>query len=265
MNRDKLLRHPLTLIVSIFIFLLIFDRLGLKLPISVISQDRGVPLIVEGTGKVAVVPDIARVSLGIEETGTSLLTVQKSVNQKSKDLVDSIKKLGIDEKDIKTTSYNIYPEYNYGGEIMPLSSTKAEPAFFPAPGRLPTISGYRVSISYEVKIKDFDKINDVLTAATQKGANSVGGVAFEVNDETKNKKLNEARKLAVTEARTTAEGLARAAGISLGKVINISETTGGFPVPMALREAGGTEETKPEITPGETEFTVSVSVSWEIR
>lgn len=265
MNRGKLLKHPLTLIASIFIFLLIFDRLGLKLPISVISQDRGVPLVVEGEGKVAVIPDIAIVSLGIEETGTSLLSVQKSVNQKAKDLVDAIKKLGINEKDIKTTSYNIYPEYNYGGGIIPLSITGTETNIIPAPGRIPTISGYRVSTSYEIRVKDFDKINDVLTVATEKGVNVVGSVSFEINDETKNAKLNEARTLAVAQAKSKAEGLARAAGISLVKIINISESTNGFPVPMALREAGVGTDTKPEIAPGETELAVTVSVSWEIR
>jgi len=264
MDSEKFLKHPLTLIASIFIFLLIFNSLGLKLPISVISQDRGAPLVVDGTGKVAVVPDIAKVTLGIEETGTNLLNVQKSVNQKSKDLVDALKKLGIDEKDIKTTSYNIYPEYNYGGGVVPLSSAGAEIA--PAPGRIPTISGYRVSIAYDVKVKDFEKVNDVLTTSTQKGANIVGNVAFEVNEDTKNDKLGEARTEAVKEAKQKAEGLASAAGVSLGKILNISESQ-EFPSPVAFRDAGvgGVPVPTPEITPGETEFTVTVSVSFEIR
>ena len=264
MNKDRLLRHPLTLIASIFIFLLVFSALGFKLPISVISQDRGAPLVVDGTGKVAVVPDIAKVSLGIEESGTNLLSVQKSVNQKSKDLVDSLKKLGIDEKDIKTTSYNIYPEYNYGGGVIPLSSTGAEIA--PAPGRIPTISGYRVSISYAVKVKDFEKINSVLTTSTQEGANIVGNVAFEVNEDTKNEKLAEARAEAVGQAKQKAQGLASAAGVSLGKILNISESQ-EFPYPVALRDTavGGAPVPEAEITPGETEFTVTVSVSFEIR
>ena len=66
MDKEKLLKHPLTLIASIFVFLFISSRLGLKLPISVISQDRGQPLVVEGQGKVTVVPDVAKVILGIE-------------------------------------------------------------------------------------------------------------------------------------------------------------------------------------------------------
>ena len=264
MNREKLLKHPLSLIASIFIFLLIFDRLGLKLPISVLSQDRGAPLVVEGEGKVTVVPDIGVVNLGIEETGRSLAETQKSVSQKSQDLVGALKRLGIEEKDVKTTAYNIFPEYNYGGGIVPLP-LGTETSIAPAPGRLPTISGYRVSISYEVKVKDLEKINEVLTTVTGEGANLVGNVSFEVNEDTKNEKLTEAREEAVNAARVKAQSLARAAGISLGKIINISESTRGGPIPVAFRQDAGTEEIKPEIEPGETEFTVFVSVSWEIR
>lgn len=248
MEKEKLLKHPLTLIAAIFVFLFISSRLGLKLPISVISQDRGQPLVVDGQGKVTVIPDVAKVTLGIEESGSSLAAVQKSVNQKSKSLVDSLKKLGIGEKDIKTTSYNVYPDYDY--ESRPQK-----------------ITGYRVSINYEVKVKDFDKVNEVVVVATQNGANVVGNISFDVNEETKKKKLDEAREEAVKEAKDKAQSLARAAGVSLGKILNISEFPGFEPpTPFALKEGvGGIEPARPEITPGETEISVTVSISFEIR
>lgn len=242
------LKHPLTLIAAFFLLLAIFSRLGVKLPISVISQDRGQPLIVEGQGKVTVVPDVAKVFLGIEESGRSLAAVQKSVNQKSKSLLDSLKKLGIGEKDIQTTSYNVFPDYDYES-------------------RPQRIIGYRVNITYEVVVKDFDKINDVVVRATETGANVVGNIFFDVNEETKKKKLDEAREEAVKEAKDKAQSLARAAGVSLGKILNISEFPGFEPpTPFALKEGmGGGEPVRPEITPGETELTLTVSLSFEIR
>lgn len=248
MDKEKLLKHPLTLIAAIFVFLFISSRLGLKLPISVISQDRGQPLVVEGQGKVTVVPDVAKVFLGIEESGSSLASVQKSVNQKSKSLVDALKKLGIGEKDIKTTSYNVFPDYDYES-------------------RPQRITGYRVNITYEVTVKDFDKINDVVIRATEIGANVVGNISFDVNEETKKKKLDEAREEAVKEAKDKAQSLAQAAGVSLGKILNISEFPSFEPpTPFALKEGvGGTEPARPEITPGETEISVTVSISFEIR
>lgn len=241
------LKHPLVIVFSIFIFLFLFAKFAPSFPISVTTQQKGEPFVVQGTGKVAIVPDIARITLGIEESGTSLKDVQNKVNQKSQDLTGALKKLGIGEKEIKTTSYNVYPEYNYNE-------------------RLPRITGYRVSISYEVKITDFDKVNDVLVAATSTGANVVGGIYFEVNDKTRKEKLQEAREEAVKEAKEKAEGLAKAAGISLGKIINISEE--GFeprPIPLMEKIGAGGEPTPPEITPGETEITVTVSLSYEIR
>lgn len=248
MAKEKLLRHPLTLILSFFVLLFIYSKFGPTIPFSIFSQDRGTPLVVEGTGKVTVIPDIAKISVGIEESGSTLDAVQDSVNKKSKRLTDELKKSGIDEKNIKTTNYSVYPEYDYQG-------------------RTPRITGYRVSISYEVKVKDFEKVNDILVAVTQAGANVVGNVSFEVNDETRNKKLGEAREEAVKEAGENAESLAKSAGVTLGKILNISETKGTL-VPVPLRETGigGAEPiAAPDITPGETEISVTVSVSWEIR
>lgn len=242
------LKHPLNLIFAFFLLLAIFSRFGVKLPISVISQDRGQPLVVEGQGKVTVVPDVAKVFLGIEESGRSLTAVQKSVNQKSRDLTDALKKLGVEEKDIRTTSYNVSPDYDYES-------------------RPQRIIGYRVNITYEVVVKDFDKINDVVILTSETGANVVGNIFFDVNEETKKKKLDEARGKAVKEAKDKAQSLARAAGVSLGKILNISEFPGFEPpIPFALKEGmGGTEPARPEITPGETELTVTVSLSFEIR
>ena len=85
------------------------------------------------------------------------------------------------------------------------------------------ITGYQVSTSYEVTISDFNKINDLLVSATSFGANTVGSVTFDLSEELKNEKLKEAREIAVTEAKLKASGLAKAAGINLGKIINISE------------------------------------------
>ena len=68
---DKgILKHPLILIASFFLLLAIFSRFGVKLPISVISQEKGQPLVVDGEGKVTAVPDTAKVTVGIEESGT---------------------------------------------------------------------------------------------------------------------------------------------------------------------------------------------------
>ena len=248
-NRECL-KNTLIAAVSIFLLLFLFFKFGPKIPLSIISQQKGEPLIVTGEGKVSVTPDIAKVTLGIQENGQILKQVQDEVNKKSKTLTDALKKLGIGEKDIKTTSYSVYPQYDY---TVPNSK----------------ITGYQVSTAYEVTIRDFNKVNDVLVEATTAGANTSGGIAFEINDETKAKKLQEAREEAVSKAKEKAQGLAKAAGISLGKIINISESQGGDIRPiMYAKEAvglGGGAPTPADIQQGETEISVTVSLSYEIR
>lgn len=208
-------------------------------------------MIVSAEGKSVATPDIAKVNLGIQETGNSLKIVQESVNKKSQNLTSELKKLGVKENDIKTTSYNVSPQYD-----------------FTNPGS--RITGYQVSASYEVTVRDIDKVNDILVSVTNNGANVVGNVSFDVSDEVKNKKMNEAREEAADKAKEKAKGLAKAAGITLGKIINVSESQGvDFPRPVALLQkdsiGAGSEPTPANIEPGETEITVTVTLSYEIR
>ena len=237
-------------IIIFFVLLFLYSKFGPSLPISVLTQTKGEPLVVTDTGKVTVVPDVAKVSLGIEDQSQTLKSAQDAVNRKSKTLVDALKKLGIDEKDIKTTNYSVYPEYNY--ESTPYR-----------------INGYRVSTSYEVKITDFDLVNEVLTTATESGANIVGNISFEVNEKTKEEYAQKAREEAVKLAKDKAEGLAKASGITLGRIINVSESEGvDYPRPIAFDKAvtmaAGAPETA-NVTPGETEIQVTISLSYEIR
>ncbi len=237
-------------VIIFFILLFIFAKWGPPINFSSVTQTKGEPFIVQGTGTSTVAPDIAKVDLGIQESGTNLKTVQDSVNKKSQDLVAQIKKTGIADKDIKTISYYVYPQYDY--------TTPTQ-----------RITGYQVSTSYEITIRDFTKINDLLASATSFGANTIGGVNFDLSDNLKNKTLQDARDQAVAEAKTKAEGLAKAAGITLGKIINVSEETPSNIRPLMAPSAGSvvTEKsvTQPNVQPGTTEIDVTVSLSYEVR
>lgn len=238
-------------VLAFFILLFAFTKWGPAINFSTTTQTKGDPFVVTGEGKVFVTPDTAKVTVGIQETGSSLISVQENANKKSQALVAAIKKLGIDEKDIKTTSYNLYPQYDY------LTSTTNR------------ITGYQISTNYEIKVKDFDKVNEVLTISTSVGANVIGSVSFEVNDETKKEKLNEARKMAVDEAKAKAEGLASAAGLTLGKIINVSESQASDnivrPMYATVDEASGKGQTEPAIEAGQTEIKITVSLAYEVR
>lgn len=243
--------NPMVSVIIFFILLFVFAKWGPAINFSTTQQSKGEPFIVSGEGKVSVVPDVAKITFGIQENGQSLKQVQSEVNTKSKSLTNAVKKLGIAESDIKTTSYNIYPQYDYTNPNQ-------------------KIVGYQVSTNYQVTVKDFDKVNDLIMLATGAGANIVGGVSFELNDSTKLEKTNEARVKAVADAKTKAEGLAHATGISLVKIINISENQNQNIRPFAFAEKAvsldaGTPVSTPDIQPGQTEIQVNISLSYEIR
>ncbi|MEK7470733.1 MAG: SIMPL domain-containing protein [Patescibacteria group bacterium] len=239
-------------ILLFFVLLFVFSKWGPAIPFSTTTQSRGEPLIVMGEGKVSVTPDVAKINLGITESGQTLKQVQSAINSKSKTVVDAIKKLGISESDIKTTSYNVFPQYDYTN-----------------PGS--RITGYQASTNYEVTIKDFDKVNDVLTVVSATGANIVGGVSFDLSESLKNEKMGEARKIAADSAKEKAKSLAGAAGITLGKIINVTEGQGiDYPRPYLMEKSlpitdGDVPIARPDIQPGQTDLSVTVSLSYEIR
>jgi len=125
-------------VIIFFILLFVFAKWGPAINFSTTSQSKGEPFVVSGEGKVSVTPDVAKITFGIQENGQSLKQVQGEVNTKSKTLTAAVKKLGIADSDIKTTSYNVYPQYDYTN-----SNQK--------------ITGYQVSTDYQITVKDFDK------------------------------------------------------------------------------------------------------------
>lgn len=247
MNED-FQKHPLIIILFFFLMLFAYGKFGPEIPFSISSGAIDQPLSVEGVGKVVAIPDTAKVSVGIEESGASLKEVQNSVNKKSQELVSALKELGVKEADIKTTYYQVNPRYDYSQSIQ-------------------VANGYTVSTSYEIKLGDLDKLNELVVKATSVGANIVGGISFNVNESERKKLLDKARREAVDEAYTKAKGLADASGVTLGPVVSISEVQDyeDQPRPMYEKSVDSVFPVEPEIVPGTTEISVLVYVSYQIR
>jgi len=190
------------------------------LPISVTSTQKMSTFDVTGEGKIVVVPDEATINLGVSEEGYSLKKVQEQVNAKMKRLSESLKQLGVDEKDIKTTGYNYYPDYQENNK-------------------------YRAHANITVKIRDLDKASEALDLVSTLGLDSVSGPYFGLSDELNNKSVKEAREMAIEKAKAKASELAGLSGMSLGRIVNVSE---GFDrsanymvremAPMALDSTG---------------------------
>lgn len=238
-------------ILLVFVGLFVYLKLAGPIPFSVstVSTVKNDVFTVSGEGKAVVKPDIAYVTVGIQANGSTVKSVQTQINTTINKVIAALKSLGIDEKDIKTTNYNINPTYDWTS------------------GRQ-RITGYNASTNLQVKVRDLDKINDCIDQATAAGANQVGGIAFDVDD--KSAAEEEARKEAVAEAKKKAQEAAQITGFKLGKIINYTENTGGYPRPIVAYDqmklsapalaGGGTE-----VQPGSSEITVNVTLSYQIE
>jgi len=203
-----------------------------------------------GEGKVVAKPDIAKISLSIVTDALTSKTAQDENSKKSKTVTDYLKKQNIDDKDIKTTGYNIYPQYKY-----------------PQYGGQPTITGYQVNQSMEIRIRDLDKVSNILDGIVASGTNQVSQLSFEIDNPDALK--SEARAKAIADAKSKANELKSQVGISLGKIINFSENTSGYPVPIYMKAEldgrGGMGGGGPSVPAGENEITVSVTITYQIK
>lgn len=215
-------------------------------------------ITVEGTGKGTSIPNLAVISFSVTEEGASVAEAQDKATEKTNAALDGVKGLSIDEKDVKTVSYNVYPKYDYGAPCYNGY----------CPERSPKITGYQVSQTVEVKVRDTGKAGDVLQALGNLGVQNISGPNFTVDEEDAVK--NVAREEAIKEAKAKAKALADELGVHLGKVVSFYENTGGYPTPMYEGYGKGVASADvamvaPSLPTGEQETSVTVSITYEIR
>src|SRR3989344_4932873 len=245
----KELKIPFFTVLFILVGIFLYIKLAGPIPFSVnsVQTSKSNLFSVTGTGKATDVPDTTLLSFGVTKTAPNVLTAQEQVNTTSNKITNDLKNLGIDEKNIKTTNYSVYPNLDYSN------------------GRQ-NITGYTVSQNLEVKIKPIDKANKAIDIATSDGANMVGGITFILNDEAKKKLENKAREEAIKNAKEKAESLASLYGIRLGKIIDVQESGGIQPHPIMIesRPIGDVNQEKStEINPGESTISITVTLSYK--
>lgn len=242
---------PVIAITTFFLALFLYTKFVGSIPFSATftTTTKTDLFQVTGEGKVTAVPDIAQVNLGITVSRSTVKAAQEEANRVINKITDGLKKLGVAEKDIKTTNYSLHPDYDW---------TEGKQR----------VTGYQVTINLEVKIRKFEKINEVIDLTTAEGANLIGGLSFTVDEEKLKDLQVKARQEAVKVAKEKAESLAKAAGIKLGRIVNVQENivSPWEPRPfMALEKAAGAPEEKTQVQPGESEIRVSATLSYEIR
>ena len=214
-------------------------------------------ITVSGKGEVYAKPDLALVNFSVVIEKKTVAEAISENTKKMNAVIDSLKKQGVEDKDLKTTGFNIYPRYEH--------RRVEEIEIYPYPPGKRVLVGYETTQSLEVKIRDMAKIGDIIQAATDAGANQVGDLEFTIDKQDELKA--QARKEAIEKAKTKAKEMASQLGVKLVRITNFKEAGGApiiSPYPLMERAEGLGGAEAPQIETGENKIEVTVSITYEI-
>jgi uncharacterized protein YggE len=203
-------------------------------------------ITVIGQGLVAAVPDMARVTAGVVTQGRNAKEANDANSAQMTAAINGLKAAGIAARDIATLNYGIQPLYTQQ------PGPRNEP---------PRISGYQVSNTLSIRVRDLARLGDILDRLVSLGINQVGGIELTLAEP--QAKLDEARRAAVADARRKATLYAEALNVRLGRVLAVGENGQERPVPMVMRSQAMAADRVP-IEAGEREMGATVSVTFEI-
>jgi uncharacterized protein len=199
---------------------------------------------VTGEATVSVPPDQAQIDGGVATDAKTAREASEANNAAMGKVLLALKGVGIDEKDYQTSRLSLQPQYapNRSG---------------PSP-----VVGYRASNRVTIRLRDVTKIASMIDVLVGAGANDIGGINFTVSQASK--LLDEAREQAISDARRKAQIYAKAAAVTLGEPLSISEETAPTPV-FRGKVAGGMAASAAPVAQGEETLSVTVNVSWAIK
>ena len=213
-----------------------------------------------GAGEIFAVADTATFSVTVRETAKQVKDAQDAATKKGNDIIAYLKAQGIEEKDIKTIDYSVQPQYEW------TRAACSSEGFCP-PGRQ-VLTGFQVSQTLSVKVRDTKKAGELLSGVGTRGASEVSGLSFTIDDEDA---LNaQARDEAIADAQKKAEELADSLGVTLVRVVGFQESTSPYP-PMYAYGMGSAERAMdlkasvPEVPVGENKIVSNVTITYEIK
>lgn len=215
---------------------------------------------VSGEGEVFAVPDIATFTLTIREEAKTVEEAQAAATTKSNSALATLRGAGIEDKDIKTVSYNINPQYDW------VQAERCATGAY-CPGQQ-VLRGYEVYQSLSVKVRDTKNAGSILSQVG-KDVSDVSGLSFTIDDDAKLQA--DARAKAIADARAKADVLAKDLGVKVVRIVGFSESTGGrdiYPIygkTFAMDAAVGEEAPAPELPAGENKISSEVTITYEIK
>ena len=208
----------------------------------------GTRLDITASGEVTRVPDVAVISAGVvtrQQTASSAIQENSSRMER---VLAALKKAGVAERDVQTSSLSLSPEYRY------------------QENQSPQLVGYTASNQVSIRFRDIRNSGKILDALVAEGANQINGPSLTIDKpETA---LDEARQQAIANGRARAELYARALGKRVARVVSVSEGGGNYPVPPpmpVMMEARMAGQADTKVVPGEQKLQVSVSMVFDLQ
>lgn len=229
--------------------------LALALPYAAHAQDNNRPfpqIVVTGKGEAAVAPDMAIVNLAVMREAETAREALDQNNQAMADVLAAMREAGIEDRDLQTAGLSVNPRYVYPND----NNGEQEPR----------IVAYQVTNNLTVRVRDIEKVGEILDQSVTLGVNQGGSIAF-VNDDP-SAATAEARRNAVEDAMGRARTLAETAGVELGDVVQISERMAPppmpYPQPQMMRMAAEASAGAVPVEAGENNYVVHVDVTFAI-
>lgn len=215
---------------------------------SASAEESARTISVTGEGEATASPDMATIETGVVTQAKTAEEALEANNEQMEQIMDALAEYRIAQKDIQTSNFNVNPVYKHDRQS----------------GREPEVVAYRVQNQVQVHVRELSRLGDVLDELVQAGSNRISGIRFGVDDETG--LLNQARSRAVRDAKSRADVYAQAAGVEVGRVLQISEQPVHVPRPQQLSmQAARAEASRVPVATGEQEFRVTVHVVYELQ
>lgn len=221
--------------------------LMLAIPALAFADRDSAEIAAQGTVVVTAAPDMVTVTANASVSGRSVADAQEGMNAIVQSATQKLLDLGVEEKDIVTTSYTYYPTYDYNNET-------------------PTVNGYQANHTLSITCKDVDMLDSVIGVVTDCGMSEIYKVEYDVSN--RSELYRQALKAAIEEAAAKAEGMAEAAGMTIDHLESVTENTGfdeytvsTYDGAVSMKaEAAGTG-----IRSGSVSVTASVTAVYEAR
>lgn len=217
-------------------------------------------ITVSGEGEVFAVPDIATFTISVSEDQKTVKEAQDMVTKKMNSALEVLKNdYDIEEKDIKTVDYSVYPKYDY---------TSFPCTQFSCPPSKQNLVGYTVTQTVSVKVRDVAEAGKILGSMGEIGVTNISGLNFTIDDQVALER--DARQEAIADAQEKAKALSKDLGVKIVRIVNFSES-GNYPIyfnkayDVTLAEGGRGGAVAPEVPVGENRISSNVTITYEIR